>query len=131
MVFVDRQLAANKSDAPAAPQDERDVKLLGLSHAEVGAYVLRQWNFPGEITEAIRCQFDPLDCLTQGKLSCLLNTAKFMMATVTRPPPEGVAAAEPDALVMTMLNISIEEYREVLEEVEGRFTLLEIATSDF
>lgn len=131
MLFVDRQLTATKSLPPPDSMDEQSVRLLGLSHAEVGAYVLRQWNFPEEITEPIRSQFEPLDCLTQGKLACLLHVAKRVMTAVVRPPREGEPVPEPDPLVMTMLNLPSDEFHEVLEETEGKFTLLEIAISDF
>jgi len=131
MVFVDRQLQANKALAESASRDEREVRLLGLTHAEVGAYVLRQWNFPEEITEPIRSQFDPLDCLTHGKSACLLHTAKCIMTTITRRLGEQEAAPQPDPLVLTMLNLPMDEFNEVLEETEGKFTLLEIATCEF
>lgn len=131
MVFVDRQLAANK--APVVENEpivEADVRLLGVNHAEVGSYVLRQWNFPDELNEPLRCQFEPLSCLAYSKLACLLHTAKYIMQAVVRPPAEGTKAPEPDPLVLTMINLSLDEYAEVLEEVEGKFTLLEIATVD-
>jgi HD-like signal output (HDOD) protein len=131
MVFVDRQLQANKALAENTAKEEREVRLLGLTHAEVGAYVLRQWNFPEEITEPIRCQFDPLDCLTHGKSACLLHTAKCIMDTITRRLGQPEAAPQPDPLVLTMLNLPMDEFSEVLEETEGKFTLLEIATSEF
>lgn len=131
MVFVDRQLAANKAPLPEGDAiAEADVRLLGVHHAEVGAYVLRQWNFPEELSEPLRCQFEPLSCLAYNKLACLLHTAKHIMQAVLRPPAEGATAPEPDPLVMTMINLSSDEYHEVFEEVEGKFTLLEIATMD-
>lgn len=130
-VFVDRQLAANKAPlVEGEPIIEEDVRLLGVHHAEVGAYVLRQWNFPDELNEPLRCQFEPLTCLAYSKLACLLHTARYMMQAVIRPPAEGQKAAEPDPLVLTMINLASDEYHEVLEEVEGKFTLLEIATMD-
>ncbi len=131
MVFVERQLAANK--APLIENEvivEADVRLLGVHHAEVGSYVLRQWNFPDDLNEPLRCQFEPLTCLAYSKLACLLYTAKAIMQAVIRPPAEGEKAPEPDPLVLTMINLSTDEYYEVLEEVEGKFTLLEIATVD-
>lgn len=130
MVFVDKQLCANKAPLPSRLADERDVRLLGVTHAEVGAYVLRQWNFPEEIVEPVRCQFEPLDCLAHSKLACLLHVARCIMMSVVHPPKEGEPAFEPDPLVMTMLNLPVDEYNEILEETEGKFTLLEIATSD-
>jgi HD-like signal output (HDOD) protein len=131
MVFVDRQIEANKTLGEVASTDEREVRLLGLTHSEVGAYVLRQWNFPEDITEPIRCQFDPLDCLTHGKSACLLHTSKCIMQAITRKIGSDTPPPEPDPLVLTMLNLPIDEYNEVLEETEGKFTLLEIATCDF
>ena len=130
MVFVDRQLAANKAPVPVVMPAEADVRLLGVHHAEVGAYVLRQWNFPDELNEPLRCQFDPLTCLAYNKLACLLHIAKHIMQTVIRTWAEGEKAPEPDPLVLTMVNLSSDEYAEVLQEVEGKFTLLEIATVD-
>ncbi len=131
MIFVDRQLVASKAVVAGEEPVERTVRLLGLSHAEVGAYVLRQWNFPDEIVEPVRCQFEPLDCLSKGRLACLLATAKPVMAHITRPMGDVSPPAAPDPLVMTMLNLTTEEFDEIREETEGKFTLLEIATSDF
>lgn len=130
MVFVDKQLCANKAPLPAGLVDEREVRLLGVTHAEVGAYVLRQWNFPEEIIEPVRCQFEPLDCLSHGKLACLLHVARCIMLSVVRPPKEGEPMPEPDPLVATMLSLPMDEYHEIREETEGKFTLLEIAASD-
>lgn len=130
MVFVDKQLVASKGPALDTVRDEREVRLLGVNHAEVGAYVLRQWNFPEEIVEPVRCQFEPLDCLAHGKLACLLHVARCIMLNIVRPSQPTDERILPDPLVMTMLNFSQDDYLEVLEETEGKFTLLEIATSD-
>ena len=130
MVFVDAQLSANKVP-PAKPAKEEDVKLLGLTHADVGAYVMRMWNFPETIVEPVRFQFQPLECLREGRLACMLQLAKAIMAYAVRPPGNSAGPEDPDTLVLTMLNLSLDDYADVLDETEGKFTLLEIATSDF
>jgi HD-like signal output (HDOD) protein len=130
MVFVDRQLNANKSVIPASLPEEKDVRLMGVNHAEVGAYVLRQWNFPELITEPVRCQFDPLDCLNHGKMASLLYVAKYIMSAILKPPPDGETNPEPDPRVMAMVNLDADEYHDIIEESEGKFTLLEIAMID-
>lgn len=130
MVFVDRQLTANKTQIPESIPEEKEVRLMGVNHAEVGAYVLRQWNFPELVTEPVRCQFDPLYCLTQGKMACLLYIAKCMMAAILTPPAEGESIPEPDPLVMTMVNLDADEFHDITEEAEGKFNLLEIAMID-
>lgn len=131
MIFVDYQLKQSDpgSVKPDSPEDE--VRLLGLTHAEVGAYVLRKWEFPESTVEAVRCQFTPLDSTNYTREACLLNAAKFMMAAITERVPDGEEAPAPDPLVLTMLGATDEDYQEVLEEAEGKFTLLELATSDF
>jgi hypothetical protein len=53
------------------------------------------------------------------------------MQAITRKIGSDTPPPEPDPLVLTMLNLPIDEYNEVLEETEGKFTLLEIATCDF
>lgn len=127
-VFVDRQLAAHKTPLPDTPLPEQEVRLLGVNHAEVGAHVMRLWNFPEELFEPVRCQFEPMYCLTHGKLAALLHTSRHMMESVLRPPPDGQSPPEPDPLVLTMINLHVDEYLDVLEEVEGKFALLEVAT---
>ncbi|BET66843.1 hypothetical protein ASA1KI_17610 [Opitutales bacterium ASA1] len=130
MVFVDAQLVANK--IPVVPDATEDaVRLLGLSHADVGAYVMRMWNFPEDIVEPVRCQFQPLDCLTKGRLACILGLGKSITSWVTRPTGIPAEPAMPDPLVLSVLNLSHEDYTEALEETDGKFTLLEIATSDY
>lgn len=128
-IFVDGQLAANKA-VPDPKLPENEVRLLGLTHADVGAYVLRQWNFPEEIVDPIRYQFEPLECLTHGRLACLLSTAKLIMKYATRPTGQPCEPEAPDPIVLAMLNLSEDDYAEVLDEAEGKFTLLEIATMD-
>jgi PAS domain S-box-containing protein len=48
-VFVRRQCALEE-------------KYLGVNHAEVGAFLLRRWGMPDELTEAIRHHHDPTAC---------------------------------------------------------------------
>jgi len=131
MVFVEHELQKMPEYRVKKGTAEEDVRLLGVNHAEIGAYVMRKWDFPEELVEPVRNQFTPLDCTSFGKQACLLSTARCIIRTVVERRPEDVAPPSPDPLVMTMIGLGEEDYEEVLEETEGKFTLLEVATVDF
>ena len=69
--------------------------LLGFTSAEVGAAVLRGWEFPVEMSEPIRWQYAPLTTVAHRRLNCILYAAKWLMAKVcagvkwTGPAPDG------------------------------------------
>ncbi len=49
------------------PFDEAERRILGIDHAEVGAELLRHWQLPGDIEDAVRWQYRP-DNLEGDKL---------------------------------------------------------------
>jgi PAS domain S-box-containing protein len=53
------RLLAHPSDFLVRHQCTLEEELIGANHAEVGAYLLRQWGLPEDITEAIRCHHRP------------------------------------------------------------------------
>lgn len=55
------RLPESVAGEPAHAQCERERAALGVDHAEVGAFVLRHWRLPLEITEAIRCHHRPAE----------------------------------------------------------------------
>ena len=81
------QLAVEES----LPLDEAEIRVLGASHAEIGAYLLGLWSFPTNIVEAVahhhaptrvpRLQFDVLAALS--------------IAHALTEPTEGQAFANP------------------------------------
>lgn len=59
-----------------ATADERDA--FGCTQAEVGAVLLRQWEFPSEIVEPIQFQYSVKLATTHPRLAALLYVAKWM-----------------------------------------------------
>ena len=53
------RLLAHPSAFLVRHQCQLEEELIGADHAEVGAYLLRQWGLPEDITEAIRCHHRP------------------------------------------------------------------------
>lgn len=54
------------ADQRARSQCELEQRILGFSHAEVGAYVLHRWHLPEEITEAVRFHHNPAGAVGLG-----------------------------------------------------------------
>ncbi len=57
---------------------ERERERFGFDHAEIGAELLRFWDFPPSMIEAIRFQLMPTRCETVPKLACLLSLARWV-----------------------------------------------------
>ena len=64
--------------AGGAPWLEAERSILGLTHAEVGAMVAVQWNFPEPLVQAIRCHHDE-PC--EGFLASLIQLCDLLVRT--------------------------------------------------
>lgn len=62
------------------PGPEMERRLLGWDHAQVGAEVLKNWKFPHEVHEPIRCQFAPAEAEGQTVAARLLELCRRAIA---------------------------------------------------
>ncbi|CAM3116341.1 HDOD domain-containing protein [Rariglobus hedericola] len=82
---------------------ESERMLLGCTQAEVGAHVLRGWEFPPEMSEPLRWQYAPLEGLAYRKLGSLLHAAKWLSAHVCAEP--GVRVPLPEDRLLAPLKM--------------------------
>jgi HD-like signal output (HDOD) protein len=87
------------------PRDCSDSErmLLGCTHAEVGAQVLRGWEFPPEMSEPLRWQYAPLEGQVYRKLGSLLHASKWLSAQVCAEP--GVRVPLPEDRLLAPLKM--------------------------
>lgn len=109
------------------PMHEAERRVFGVSHAEVGAAVARQWNFPASIPDAIAGHHrplvvQPLERLTAGHLVRLANHMAHGLA------------ASPDARELFLtdplwfdLGISEQHLRDLTERVSGELDIMSCA----
>jgi len=50
-------------------------RLLGIDHAHVGGLIAEHWNFPTELTDAIRCHHAPSQAKVNPRLAAIVNLA--------------------------------------------------------
>ena len=59
----------------------------GFTHAEVGAALLENWDFPAEICDPVRFQYAPAHATNWGALAALLVAARWIRSAVLAPIP--------------------------------------------
>lgn len=96
-------------------QDERN--LLGYDQADAGAALLRAWDFPAAVVEAVRCQYAPQCASTHRRLAAILNAARWLRSLVCNPT---VVTAPPGKLVLLSLRLSEQQLRDFAPAVLQR-----------
>ncbi|MFW6255298.1 MAG: HDOD domain-containing protein, partial [Candidatus Sumerlaeota bacterium] len=62
----------------ATPFIEAENKILGITHAEVGAQIAEHWELPEEIVAAIRYYQNPLDAEEHAKLVSVVHVGNIL-----------------------------------------------------
>lgn len=113
------------------PRDASDSErsLLGCTNAEVGATILRQWEFPAEMSEPLRWQYAPLDSLAYRKLNCTLYAARWVSARVCTDTSLSVAA--PDNRLLAPIGFSASKLTQLVPDIRKRLDEVERSLNDF
>lgn len=103
---------------------EAEARILGTDHAEVGACLLKSWNLPEEILEAVANHHHPV-CQPRPRLSVVAHMANCLAhlagsapgwdAFAVRVDPQAVAALELDQMRLEGLVV---EVRSAFERVD-------------
>jgi len=67
--------ADNPEEDDDTPLPEVERQILGFTHAEVSAGILRKWGFAESIVEPIACKFEPFEANEHRRKACLLQFA--------------------------------------------------------
>ena len=122
MVAIDGALSAIEPTlifAPRAfPREFADAErgVLGFTHAEVGAALLRAWNFPVLMVEPVRWQHTPLGSAGYARMACLLHAAKWLRAVVCADEDSESATMPPEVLLQS-LRMTPEKLAKLVVEV--------------
>ncbi|MDD5674980.1 MAG: HDOD domain-containing protein [Chitinivibrionales bacterium] len=113
---------------------EREQKILGTDHGEVGGLLLKRWKLPQEICEAVTWHHAPDGCPEKFKSLCeLVNVGNFMCAALglAEPGDRSLPAASNDgawhdlALDASDLNMVAREVEEGIDR-SGVFVSLSL-----
>lgn len=102
---------------------------LGFTQAEVGAALLRHWQFPAAAVEPVRWQYSPRGSAGHPALASLLHAAKWIRTAVCAPAAE--VPNLPDAVNLQPLRLTPDDLIPMADEVRNRLeqvsSLLEVA----
>ena len=59
--------------------NQLELQAFGFSHAHVGALLVKKWNFPPQLIEAVGYHHNPMSAPTYKTLSCIMNLANLLM----------------------------------------------------
>jgi putative nucleotidyltransferase with HDIG domain len=81
--FIARDKAAilARARAEGLSFEIAEASILGVSHAEVGATVLDQWNFPAELVAAARWHHRPQEAREHESIASIVHIAEFLAYT--------------------------------------------------
>lgn len=114
-----------------ATDSEREA--LGFTHADVGAALLQEWDFPCSMSEPVRWQYAPRSSAGHARMASLLQCAKWLRSAVCagaeepRPPLPAAGALQAIGLKPEQL---IEMERDVAARLHDVSSLLEVAAKD-
>ncbi|MGC4072657.1 MAG: HDOD domain-containing protein [Nibricoccus sp.] len=122
MVAIDEAIAAMEPTMIFAPREfprefaDAERALLGFTQAEVGAALLRLWNFPVTMIEPVRWQHTPLGSAGYARMACLLHAAKWLRAVVCADEGND-APPMPPAILLQSLRMTPEKLARLVVEV--------------
>lgn len=90
--------------------------LLGYDLADAGAALLRHWDFPLSVVEAVHCQYVPQRATTARRLSAVLHAARWLRTTLCSRSLAGrsLASAKP---ALQLLGLSEQQLRDCVPDV--------------
>ena len=93
--FVYQDAAAEWSNAERA--------MLGYDQSDAGAALLRTWDFPTPVVEAVRCQYAPQCATNHRRLAAVLTGARWLRNKVCDPNSTSIPLPEK----MTLLGLRL------------------------
>ena len=130
MIVISHEMEAERLSRPLLGNPfepglgERERDRFGHDHAEIGAELLRFWEFPESLIEAIRFQLNPTRCETAPKLACLLALARWVRDRICGGSGWG-SHEPPDPYLMKLAKIDEEELEHLCVVVEERLDAAE------
>lgn len=98
---------------------EAERALLGFTQNEVGAALLRHWDFPASMAEPVRWQYFPRSTVGFQRMACLLHAAKWVRSVVCAPN-RAAAPAPLDPWLLQPLRVNSDRLEQVVLDVQNQ-----------
>jgi|TARA_B110000438_G_scaffold128435_1_gene124715 HD-like signal output (HDOD) protein len=95
--------AHKPESSEGAPYGRLNSRLKSFGSSGLSYTLFRSWGFPDTFTDPVRFQYSPLDCITTGKMACLLNLSKWITGVIRESDELPDQEMGPDLLVLNLL----------------------------
>lgn len=120
--------ALDKSVSWSAAEDD----LLGVNHSTLAKAVLRSWNFPPNLIEAVQFHHSLSSGVSYPDMVALVNVADHLSYNLEMGAPASLVGADADPAALRELGITLEDAmshkKEIMIETEAALDILQIIT---
>jgi len=102
------------------PRTDAEKKIMGADHSEVGACLLKSWNLPEDIVEAVANHHHPI-CLPRPKLSLVAHMANCLAHVAGSAPGWDGFAVRVDPEAIKTLNLDEARLEAMVAEVRDSY----------
>ena len=102
------------------PRTDAEKKIMGADHSEVGACLLKSWNLPEDIVEAVANHHHPI-CLPRPKLSLVAHMANCLAHVAGSAPGWDGFAVHVDPEAIKALNLDEARLEAMVAEVRDSY----------
>jgi len=102
------------------PRTDAEKKIMGADHSEVGACLLKSWNLPEDIVEAVANHHHPV-CLPRPKLSLVAHMANCLAHVAGSAPGWDGFAVRVDPEAIKTLNLDEARLEAMVAEVRDSY----------
>ncbi len=99
-------------------QAEKEV--LGLDHAEAGAWLTKSWNLPAKLIEPIRCHHDPRKAKDEQLNSSIIHFSDIVIRGIGYGHAGDVKVPMLCKRAWSFLDFTVQDIDEILDEVEEK-----------
>ena len=111
---------------------DAEEELLGINHCTLAKAILRSWNFPPNLVEAVQFHHTLSSGASYPDLVALVNLSDYLSYQLEMGAPASMVEAECSAAALRELNTTIEQAmshkEEIMQETESALEILQIIT---
>jgi len=99
---------------------QAELEVLGLDHAEAGAWLTKIWNLPPRLIEPIGCHHDPLQAKAEQLSSAIIHFSDILIRGMGYGHAGDDKVPKLDKQAWELLGLSQEDIDQVIDEVEEK-----------
>jgi putative nucleotidyltransferase with HDIG domain len=103
--------------AKGVPFEMSENMVLGTDHAEIGAQILANWSFPGDVVDAVRWHHNPERIKNSNMQAEIVYLSNLLCQSSEDGNSEDRQLYTPSSVVLQRLHLNFAQYKSIFEKV--------------